>query len=226
MKRVFDLVAATVGLFLLSPLLLLVAIAVRVFDGAPVFFVQKRVGQFGQSFEMYKFRTMRGGSGPVGSQLTVKGDERITNCGSVLRKTKLDEFPQLLNVIKGDMSIVGPRPEVQHYVDNYTVEQKQVLELMPGITDEASIRYVNESDLLLESKNPERFYIDVVMPEKIRINLDYAKHSNLWTDFKVVLRTVFRVLKVNEADASKTGLYQACPNQMDVSPRQTTEDAA
>lgn len=226
MKRAFDLVVATVGLIFSLPLLLLVAVAVRLFDGTPVFFVQKRVGQFGQPFEMYKFRTMKEFSGASGSQLTVNGDKRITNCGNVLRKTKLDEMPQLLNVIKGDMSFVGPRPEVQHYVDKYTDHQKQVLKLKPGITDEASIQYVDESAVLSKSENPEQFYIEVVMPEKIRINLDYAKHSNLWTDIKVVFRTVFRVLNVHKADASNADLYQACPNQMNESAKQMTKDAA
>lgn len=226
MKRAFDLVVATVGLIFSLPLLMLVAAAVRLFDGTPVFFVQKRVGQFGQPFEMYKFRTMKEFRGASGSQLTVNGDKRITEFGRFLRKTKLDELPQLLNVIKGDMSVVGPRPEVQYFVDKYTDIQKLVLKLKPGITDEASIQYVDESAFLSKSQNPEQFYIEVVMPEKIRINLDYAKHSNLWTDLKVILRTVLRVCVVTKTDASDAELDHTCGNQVANSAKQVAKNPA
>lgn len=143
---------------------------------------------------MYKFRTMVVDAEKKGNLLTVGGDPRITKSGRLLRKFKLDELPQLINVIKGEMSLVGPRPEVEKYVNLYTNEQREVLNLYPGITDPASIEYVNESELLAQSSDPEKLYVEKIMPEKIRINLEYARKASWWTDFLVIVKTLARII--------------------------------
>jgi lipopolysaccharide/colanic/teichoic acid biosynthesis glycosyltransferase len=192
MKRLFDVVASALGLIVLSPLLLLTALAVRLFDGAPVLFVQERIGRGGKPFRMYKFRTMKVNNG--GPQITVGGDARITKTGRALRKTKFDEFPQLWNVLKGEMSFVGPRPEVARYVDLYAPADREILNLKPGITDPASLIYSNESEILARQTDPEKYYVEVVMPHKIAINRAYAKHANLFTDLKMIAYTVLHGL--------------------------------
>jgi lipopolysaccharide/colanic/teichoic acid biosynthesis glycosyltransferase len=190
MTRLFDLLGAALGLLLLAPLLLLIAAAIRLADGAPVFYRQVRVGRNGRPFRIWKFRTMVVDADRVGRPLTVGGDPRVTRTGAWLRRWKLDELPQLLNVVTGDMGFVGPRPEVPRYVALYTESQRRVLDLRPGITDLASIAYRNESDLLEGRGDPEGYYIGTILPDKIRINLDYAARAGLWRNIKVILATL------------------------------------
>ena len=197
-KRLFDLFFTLPALFLLLPLFLAVAVVIKLDDRGPVFFRQERVGYGGKRFLLWKFRSMvpAGASpSPRQSQLTVGEDPRITRSGRWLRRSKIDELPQLINVLKGEMSLVGPRPEVPRYVELYGEEEKTVLELLPGITDPASIKYRRESELLARSAEPERTYIEEIMPEKIRINLDYARRATLLTDLQVILATLRLVLK-------------------------------
>ncbi len=192
-KRCFDLCLTVPGVLLLSPVLLLVAIAIKLEDKGPVFFRQVRVGRGGTSFRMWKFRTMIVDAEQHGAQLTVGKDPRITRSGHWLRKSKLDELPQLFNVVTGEMSLVGPRPEVPRYVALYTPEQRRVLELIPGITDLASIKYRHENELLAAATDPERVYIEEVMPEKIAINLTYAQKANIFRDFSVIVGTLWKI---------------------------------
>jgi len=201
-KRVVDLVSALVGLLLLSPLLVTVAIAILADDGSPVFFRQARIGHRGTPFRIWKFRTMCVNAEAQGRQITVGDDPRITRIGRVLRRVKVDELPQLINVVKGEMSLVGPRPEVPGYVARYTTEQRNVLSIMPGITDPASIEYRRESDILACAHDPGRTYVEVIMPEKIRLNLEYAKRATVWTDLRVVAGTIWLVLKDRGAGPS------------------------
>ena len=189
-KRLMDLLGAGVGLLLLWPFFLAVAIAIKLDDRGPVFFRQERVGRFGRRFRIWKFRTMVMDAEARGAQVTVGRDPRITRVGHSLRHFKLDEFPQLFNVLLGEMSLVGPRPEVPRYVAEYSPEQRVVLDLRPGITDPASIAFRDEAAVLAEKADPERAYVEEVMPEKIRINLDYAAHATVLTDFATVLRTL------------------------------------
>jgi len=193
LKRSFDIVCSLAALVLLSPLLLLI-ILLQVFSGkGPVFFIQTRVGRNNRDFHLYKFRTMHADADKKGL-LTVGGrDSRVTQLGYYLRKYKLDELPQLLNVLTGDMSMVGPRPEVRKYVDMYNEEQKRVLLVKPGITDYASIEYFNENELLAASDDPETTYIREVMPAKLALNLVYIKESGLLTDLRIILRTIGKI---------------------------------
>ena len=189
-KRTFDLTASVGGLLVLSPLLLLIAILVKAGDGGSVFFKQERIGRGGRPFRMLKFRTMVPNANALGPPLTAAGDPRITRIGAWLRAQKLDELPQLFNVIRGEMTMVGPRPEVSKYVEMYTSDQRNVLDLEPGITDRASILFADESELLAEHEDPERFYIERIVPEKIRINLEYADRATPLSDLAVVLKTI------------------------------------
>lgn len=189
-QRLFDLVASVLGLIVLSPVFFLIALLICIFDGRPVFFVQERIGKNGKPFAMFKFRTMRAETS--GSLITVGGDSRITKIGHVLRKLKFDELPQIFNVLKGEMSFVGPRPEVEKYVQLYRESEKAVLNLRPGITDPASLAMFDESEVLATKENPEAFYVDVLMREKIRVNLEYASQRNLATDVMVILATILR----------------------------------
>ncbi|RIH84451.1 sugar transferase [Calidithermus roseus] len=192
-KRLFDLAAATLGIILLLPLFLLLALLIKLDDWGPVFFRQERVGYRGKPFRIWKFRSMVVNAPKLGGVLTVGRDPRITRVGYWLRKFKLDELPQLFNVFLGEMSFVGPRPEVAKYVALYTPDQRRVLELVPGITDLASIKYRNESEVLAKSPDPERTYIEEVMPEKIRINLEYACQASIGSDLMVILQTLVRL---------------------------------
>lgn len=192
-KRCFDLFWSATGIVLLSPLFGLIALAIRLDDKGPALFRQERVGYRGKPFRMLKFRTMIVDAERMGKQLTVGRDPRITRVGYWLRKTKLDELPQLINVIRGEMSLVGPRPEVPRYVAAYDAEQRKVLDLRPGITDPASITYYDESDLLAGAPDPETMYLAEVMPEKIRINLEYARRANTLSDLVIILRTILRI---------------------------------
>ena len=195
MKRLFDIVASAIGLLLLSPLFLILAVWIKCDSNGPVFYKQKRVGQGNKDFDLYKFRSMRVGADKLGL-ITVGGrDPRITRSGYFIRKYKLDEFPQLINVLKGNMSIVGPRPEVRKYVDLYTPEQLQVLQVRPGITDPASIRYRNENELLAQVEEPERYYREVIMPDKLRLNLEYVQTMSLGEDLRLIFSTFRAILK-------------------------------
>lgn len=195
MKRLTDIVLCLLGLIILSPFLIILSLFVLFSGKGGIFFFQKRVGRHNKDFNLIKFRTMRPGSEQKG-QLTVGSrDARITRVGYFLRKYKLDELPQLLNVLTGDMSLVGPRPEVRKYVDLYTPEQKQVLAVRPGITDEASIKYFEESDLLAGAEDPEKMYVERIMPEKLRINLEYIQHRSLGRDMGILFRTFGRMVK-------------------------------
>ena len=190
MRRAFDLLGAVLGLALLLPVFAVIACVIKLSDRGPVFYRQLRVGRGGRPFRIWKFRTMIQDADRVGSSLTVGADPRITRPGVWLRRWKLDELPQLLNVITGEMGFVGPRPEVPCFVDLYTSEQRKVLELRPGITDLASIAYRDENDLLRGLDDPETHYTSVILPEKIRMNLAYAAHATLWRDVKVILATL------------------------------------
>ena len=194
-KRLFDVVAASFGLLLLSPLFLVVAIAIRRSSPGPVFFRQVRVGLRGAPFSMFKFRTMRPDAERFGGQLTVGADPRITPIGHTLRKLKLDELPQLINVVLGDMSLVGPRPEVPRYVALYDERQRGVLAVRPGITDPASIAYRNENALLANATDPEATYVAEVMPAKLEINLAYLERRSLLRDIGVILQTLGAIVK-------------------------------
>jgi len=192
-KRVFDIVVSATALFLLLPLFLLLALAVAFSSPGGAFFRQVRVGRAGKEFSLLKFRSMRPGSEAKG-QITVGGrDPRITGIGYFLRKSKLDELPQLINVLVGDMSIVGPRPEVPKYVALYTTEQRQVLTVRPGITSLASIAYMNENELLGRSNDPERTYIEDVMPAKLDLDLQYVKEKGLSRDLGIIFGTFRRL---------------------------------
>jgi lipopolysaccharide/colanic/teichoic acid biosynthesis glycosyltransferase len=190
LKRIFDILVSFVGLVILSPLFIVLAIVIVSDSKGPVFFKQTRVGRNGVPFKIYKFRTMIEDAEAKGMQLTVGDDSRITNVGTFLRKTKIDELPQLINVFKGEMSFVGPRPEVPKYVELYTEDQRQVLMVRPGITDLASIEYRNESELLATADNPEKVYIEEVMPRKIELNKKYIENISLCGDIRVIFKTL------------------------------------
>ena len=195
MKRLFDLVASGLGLLFLAPILIIVAIWIKIDSEGPVFFRQLRVGRNNKDFRIYKFRSMRVGS-DKGSQVTVGGhDPRITKSGYFIRKTKIDELPQLINVFIGDMSLVGPRPEVRHYVNYWTPEQMHVLDVRPGITDPASIRYRNENELLEKAEDPEKYYIEIIMQDKIKLYLDYVEKHGFWYDIKLIFQTFKAIIK-------------------------------
>lgn len=197
-KRCFDITASFFGiLFLLIPFAA-VAVAVKCSSRGPVFFRQVRVGKNGREFRIYKFRTMVADAEKKGMQITVGGDSRVTGIGRVLRKTKMDELPQLFNVFAGQMSFVGPRPEVPHYVDMYSDYQKNVLRIKPGITELASIVYRDENDVLAKSEDPERTYIEEIMPEKIKLNMQYMQKMNVFYDIYLIFRTFAAVLKRGE----------------------------
>ena len=194
MKRLFDILASGFGLLVLSPLFLILAVWIPLDSQGPVFYRQTRVGRGGRDFRIFKFRTMRVGA-DKGSLVTIGGrDPRVTRVGAFLRRLKLDELPQLLNVLIGDMSLVGPRPEVRKYVDLYTPEQLHVLDVRPGMTDAASIKYRNESELLGQVEDPEDYYIHVVMPDKLAINLDYVRNHSFWGDIRLIFKTIWKVV--------------------------------
>ena len=194
MKRLFDIIVSSIGLLCLSPLLLIVAIWIKLDSPGPVFYRQVRVGRYNKDFRIFKFRSMRMGS-DKGSLVTIGGrDPRITRSGYFIRKFKIDELPQLINVLIGDMSLVGPRPEVRHYVNYWTPEQMHVLDVRPGITDPASIKYRNENELLEKAEDPEKYYIEVIMQEKIKLYLEYAEKSSFWYDIKLIFQTFWVII--------------------------------
>ncbi len=194
MKRIFDVVASGLGLLVLSPFFLLLAVWIKLDSAGPVFYRQVRVGRYNRNFRLFKFRSMRVGSDKKGL-ITVGGrDPRVTRSGYFIRKYKLDELPQLINVLLGDMSLVGPRPEVRKYVEMYTSEQLHVLDVRPGITDMASIRYRNENELLAEAEDPEAYYIREIMPDKLKINLEYVAKHSFWFDMNLIFKTITEVV--------------------------------
>ena len=191
-KRLFDLLGAAVALVVLLPLMLLAALWVKLDSPGPVFFRQERVGRHGRPFRIHKFRTMAAGA--PGLQITVGQDPRITRAGAWLRRTRVDELPQFIDVLLGHMSLVGPRPEVPRYVALYPAELRQrVLAVRPGITDPASLAYIDENALLAAAADPEREYVQVILPAKLRCAVDYAESATLWTDLRVLWRTLRRL---------------------------------
>ena len=195
LKRLMDIVISGGALAVIWPVLLLVALAIKIDDPGPVFYRQVRVGRGGKTFRIFKFRTMVVDADKKGLAITVGRDNRITRVGAILRKTKLDELAQLINVFVGEMSFVGPGPEVQKYVDMYTPYQRQVLLVRPGITDDASIAYRNENDMLAGAEDPERMYIDVIMPDKIELNMKYLREISPVADIRLILGTLAAVVK-------------------------------
>ncbi len=194
LKRIFDILLAGIGILLLLPLFLVVIVWIKADSKGSAFYRQLRVGQFGKDFSLLKFRSMRIGSDKAGL-LTIGGrDPRVTRSGVFIRKYKIDELPQLINVFLGHMSLVGPRPEVRKYVDLYNETQQRVLLVKPGITDLASLEYFDENDLLAKSEHPEKTYVEVVMPHKLELNLQYIDQSGLLGDVRIILRTIKRVV--------------------------------
>jgi lipopolysaccharide/colanic/teichoic acid biosynthesis glycosyltransferase len=189
----FDFVASGIGLIFLSPLFILIPLWIKIDSQGPVFFKQTRVGKNNTNFKLYKFRSMRKGNGKDGLITIGNKDSRVTKSGSYLRKYKLDEIPQLINVFIGDMSLVGPRPEVRKYVEMYTNEQLKVLSVHPGITDLASIHYRNENRLLSNTNDPEDYYVKIIMQDKLRINLDYVANRSFWLDIVLIFKTLFKI---------------------------------
>ncbi len=197
MKRLFDIIAATIALLLTLPLWIGISVLIIVDSRGAVFYKQQRIGHNGRPLMIYKFRTMIQEADRTNKLLTVgTRDDRITRAGFYLRKFKIDELPQLINVLKGEMSLVGPRPEVAKYVDQYNPEQRQVLTVKPGLTDYASIQYADENELLEQYDDPEKAYIQHIMPDKLRLNLMYIENQGMWTDVKILARTVWRLMRI------------------------------
>jgi lipopolysaccharide/colanic/teichoic acid biosynthesis glycosyltransferase len=192
LKRTFDLVAATLGLIILSPFLLAVAASVKVSSPGPVFFRQERIGRNFAPFRIFKFRTMEVCDTPE-SLITIKGDPRVTPFGRFLRETKLDELPQLINVLKGEMSLVGPRPEVPEYVRQFRADYEEILRVRPGMTDDASVVYRNEEELLAGADDPHDAYLRVVLPKKIQMAKEYLRKRSFSHDLSLIIRTLVRL---------------------------------
>lgn len=193
LKRIFDVFFSIFGLIFFSPIFLIIAILIKLDSSGEVFFRQIRITKDEKKFEIYKFRTMK--KDTEGSQqITIGEDNRITKIGGLLRKTKLDELPQLINILKGEMSFVGPRPEVPKYVAYYTEEQKEILKVRAGITDYASIYFSNENEILGRQENPEEYYIEKIMPYKIELNKKYIEKMNVFTDIKIIIWTILKIV--------------------------------
>lgn len=194
LKRTFDVVVSLLMLIVLSPIFLILAIAIKIDSHGPVFYRQERVTQYGKKFRIFKFRTMVANADKIGTQVTVNNDARITKVGEFLRKTRLDEISQLIDVLRGTMTFVGTRPEAVRYVEAYTAEMKATLLLPAGVTSEASIYYKDEAKLLADAENADEIYINVVLPEKMKYNLESLKSFGFWKDIKIMFMTVFAVL--------------------------------
>ena len=195
-KRLFDMLASGIGLLVLAPILLGISLAIKLESHGPVFFRQERVGRFGKTFRIHKFRTMVTDAERRGLQITVGADARVTKVGEVLRKYKLDELAQLIDVFVGDMSLVGPRPEVPRYVACYPAEAREiVLSVKPGITDRASIEYKDENEILGKAADPHKAYVDEVLPIKIRYYIDYVKNRSFWGDIRIIFATLFAIVR-------------------------------
>jgi lipopolysaccharide/colanic/teichoic acid biosynthesis glycosyltransferase len=195
MKRVFDIICSLLILFFFLPFGLVIALLIVFESRGGVFYRQTRVGRFGKQFRLWKFRTMRPNSDKLGTLTVGMRDPRITNVGYFIRKTKLDEFPQFLNVLLGEMSIVGPRPEVQEYVDLYSEDQRQILKVRPGITDFASLEYFKENELLGKADDPKKTYIEEIMPAKIELNMKYLKNPGIVQDVRIMWRTFLKIIR-------------------------------
>lgn len=195
MTRLFDLILSLLAIIIFSPIFIFLALWIKLDSTGPVFYKQKRIGWHGKEFWLYKFRSMRLGADKDSLLTFSEEDNRITKSGKFIRKYKLDELPQLLNVLSGEMSIVGPRPEVKKYVDLYTEEQREVLNIRPGITDNASIYYYNENKILEQQSNPEEYYIKNIMPDKIRLNQVYLSKPTVVNYFRIIFRTIMAVIK-------------------------------
>jgi lipopolysaccharide/colanic/teichoic acid biosynthesis glycosyltransferase len=195
MKRIFDMVFSAVGLVLLSPLLLWAAWRIHREDGGPVFYRGERVGRHGKIFRIFKFRTMVVNAEKIGGTSTGEDDPRITRIGLTLRKLKMDELPQLFNVLVGEMSLVGPRPEVKYYTDLFTEEEKAILSLRPGITDWASIWNSDEGSILAGAQDPDKAYMELIRPTKLKLQLMYARNHSFFTDLKIIFLTLLGLVK-------------------------------
>lgn len=194
LKRLFDILFSSLGLIIMFPFLIFCAIAIKLDSKGPVFYRGKRNGRYGKPFRIYKFRTMVVNAEKLGGPSTADDDPRITKTGKFLRKYKLDELPQLINVLKGKMSFVGPRPEVQHYVDMFTEEEKAILNVRPGITDWASLWNPDEGAILAGSLDPEKAYMEKIRPEKLKMQLKYVRERSLWIDLKIILLTLKTIM--------------------------------
>tara|TARA_X000001036_G_scaffold434075_1_gene472818 strand:- start:615 stop:1193 length:579 start_codon:yes stop_codon:yes gene_type:complete len=191
MKRMIDVFFSLLGLILLLPVFIMLSILIKINSEGPIFFIQARVGRNGRIFKIIKFRTMSIVQ-KSRSTISVKGDLRVTRIGSFLRKYKLDELPELINVLLGQMSLVGPRPDVAGYADKLKGIDRNILKLRPGITGPASLKYINEEEILAKQKNPEEYNDQVIFPDKVRINLNYYNNQSIWSDFKIIFATIFR----------------------------------
>ena len=203
MRRAFDAAAAALGLLLLSPVLAVVAAAIKLDDGGPVFYGQHRLGRGLRRFRLWKFRTMVPNADRLGGAITINRDPRVTRVGAILRKYKVDELPQLWNVLKGDLALVGPRPELEPYVRMYAAEYRELLRHRPGITDPASLAYRNESELLA-SADAEELYARKVLPDKLRLSLEYARRRSFYSDLHLILRTVLSIVRRSDVNGAST----------------------
>lgn len=191
LKRIFDIIISALGIVTLFPFFLIIALFVRINSKGPIYFTQKRVGRYGKDFNIIKFRSMYVGSEDNFPLTIGEYDKRVTKVGRILRNYKLDELPQLLNVLKGDMSMVGPRPVLRKFVDYYNEEQMHILDVKPGITDYASIKYRNEGELLEKAQDPLDYYLNVIMPDKLRLNKRYLDNMSFWIDLQLIFKTIF-----------------------------------
>ena len=194
MKRLFDILSSAIALILLSPILIVIAVGIIIDSKGGVFYKQKRIGKNGKAFMLYKFRSMRTGADRKGLITVGLNDDRTTKVGRFIRKYKLDELPQLINILKNEMSVVGPRPEVEKYVQLYTAEQRKVLSVKPGLTDLASLAYINENEILGRAKDPEKTYVEQIMPAKLRLNLEYIEKQSFWFDLQIIAKTLMRIV--------------------------------
>lgn len=193
-KRLFDIIFSSLGLIVSSPLFIFSSIIIKLDSKGPVFYKGKRIGRYGTPFRIYKFRTMLADAEKLGGPSTADDDPRITKVGRLLRKYKLDELPQLINVLRGEMSLVGPRPEVQHYVDMFTEEEKAILNIRPGITDWASLWNPDEGAILAGSLDPEKTYMEKIRPQKLKLQLKYVRKHSFWIDLKIILLTLKSII--------------------------------
>ena len=196
LKHLFDIIFSLFGLLLLLPLFIFIVVRIKLDSKGPIFYRGKRIGRFGKPFKIYKFSTMVADADKIsGSPSAGDDDPRITKFGKTLRSYKLNELPQLINVLKGEMSFVGPRPEVEQYVNIFTEEEKAILNVRPGITDYASIKFHNEGEILSGSPDPDRTYEEEIRPEKLRLQLEYVRNHSLWVDFKILFKTLITLIK-------------------------------
>ena len=189
-KRIFDIIFSLIGIIFLTPLFVFISILIKLDSNGPIFFIQRRIGKNGKIFHLIKFRSMSVNKSDKNT-ISIKGDNRITNIGSFLRKYKLDEFPELWNVLVGEMSFVGPRPDVPGYADKLQGPDREILNLRPGITGMASLKYINEEEILSKKKNPKKYNDEVIFPDKVRINREYYLNQSIWLDIKIIFATIF-----------------------------------